>query len=159
MSEENAIPSLCDWAGGPEALRRLARAFYAKVPADPLLGPVFAGMPAGHADRVARFIAEVLEGGPLYSGQGGSHALMISKHLGRQLTEAQRRRWVSLLLETADEAGLPDDPEFRSAFVGYLEWGSRLAVLNSRAGVSAPDPVQPMPRWNWGPPGGPYRAS
>ena len=26
---------------------------------------------------------------------------------------------------------MPDDPEFRSAIVGYLEWGSRLAVINS----------------------------
>jgi hemoglobin len=62
---------------------------------------------------------------------------------------------VQLLVETADEIGLPDDPEFRSAFVAYLEWGSRLALLNSQDGV---DPVldQPMPRWGWGETGGPY---
>ncbi len=46
-------------------------------------------------------------------------------------------------------------PEFRLAFVSYLEWGSRLALLNSQDGA---EPVleQPMPRWGWGEVGGPY---
>jgi hemoglobin len=35
------------------------------------------------------------------------------------------------MLETADEICLPSDPEFRAAFMGYLEWGTRLAVMNS----------------------------
>ena len=63
---------------------------------------------------------------------------------------------MELLLETADEVGLPTDPEFRAAFVGYLEWGSRIAVINSQDGVVAPSESPPMPSWNWGPPGGPY---
>jgi hemoglobin len=53
---------------------------------------------------------------------------------------------------------LPDDPEFRAAVIGYLEWGTRLAVLNSADGVGAPDPAAPMPTWDWGPPGGPWRG-
>ena len=32
----------------------------------------------------------------------------------------------------ADVAGLPDDPEFRAALMGYAEWGTRLAVQNSQ---------------------------
>jgi hypothetical protein len=28
----------------------------------------------------------------------------------------------------ADDAALPDDPEFRAAFMGYVEWGTRLAL-------------------------------
>jgi hemoglobin len=61
------------------------------------------------------------------------------------------------MLETADELGLPDDPEFRAAFVGYLEWGTRLAVMNSQPGVEAPADNPPMPAWNWASPGGPYQ--
>jgi hemoglobin len=34
---------------------------------------------------------------------------------------------MTLLLESADAVGLPDDPEFRSALVSYIEWGSRLS--------------------------------
>jgi hemoglobin len=52
---------------------------------------------------------------------------------------------------------LPDDPEFRSALVAYLEWGSRLAVLNSQPGAEAVVDA-PMPKWDWGVPGGPYRG-
>jgi hypothetical protein len=57
-----------------------------------------------------------------------------------------------------DEISLVDDPEFRSAFVAYLEWGSRLAVINSQPGVPDP-PRAPMPKWGWGIPGGPYRPN
>jgi hemoglobin len=82
---------------------------------------------------------------------------MISQHLNRHLTQEQRRRWLELLLASADATGLPDDPEFRSALVAYLEWGSRLAVLNSQPGVEA-ELEAPMPKWDWGVPGGPYRG-
>ena len=69
-------------------------------------------------------------------------------------------RWMSLLLETADELKLPADPEFRSALVAYLEWGSRLAVINSALPVgTALDESMTMPEWNWGVPGGPYQPS
>jgi hemoglobin len=82
---------------------------------------------------------------------------MIRQHLGRHLTQEQRRRWVGLLLETADELKMPDDPEFRSALVGYLEWGSRLAVINSQEGAAA-DENAAMPTWGWGEVKGPYKG-
>jgi hemoglobin len=81
---------------------------------------------------------------------------MIRKHLARGLSEVQRRRWVELLVDCADEVGLPTDPEFRSAFVAYIEWGSRLAVINSQPGAVA-DETAPMPQWGWGEPKGPYQ--
>jgi hemoglobin len=155
---DKPIPTLAEWAGGEAALRRLTARFYEKVPADPVLAPVFAGMDPKHAEHVAAFVSEVF-GGPLsYTGHGGSHAHMISRHLGRHLNHDQRKRWIALMLETADEVGLPDDPEFRAAFVGYLEWGTRLAVNNSLDGVEAPADNPPMPKWGWGPPGGPWQG-
>ena len=158
-----AVPSLYEWAGGLDMLTRLMTRFYTIVPDDPILAPVFAGMPPDHATHVAYFLADVLGGPGRYSTDvaehpSGGHARMISHHLGRGLTEPQRSHWVQLLLSVADEVGLPDDPEFRSAFVAYLEWGSRLAVINSRPGVPDPQPA-PMPRWGWGVPGGPYRPN
>ncbi len=151
------VPTLSEWVGGEVRLAALTARFYQKVPVDPLLGPVFAGMDPHHAEHVAKFIAEVFGGGTPYSDGGGSHSGMIARHLGRSLTEPQRQRWIALMLETADEVGLPDDPEFRSALVGYLEWGTRIAVLNSQPGVKAPSGDPPMPEWGWGPPGGPYQ--
>jgi hemoglobin len=45
--------------------------------------------------------------------------------------------------------GLPDDPEFRAAVMGYAEWGTRLAVSNSAHGAT-PAPHAPVPRWGRG---------
>jgi hypothetical protein len=60
-----------------------------------------------------------------------------------------RLRFSSLMSLAAADADLPADPEFRAALVGYLEWGSRLAMHNSQPGA---DVVQqaPVPRWGWG---------
>jgi len=52
---------------------------------------------------------------------------MIRRHAGRALTDLQRKRWMDLLLECADEIGVPSDPEFRSALVSLSGMGTRLA--------------------------------
>jgi hemoglobin len=159
MSEElhnNKIPSLYEWMGGMEVFERLTTVFYKKVLEDNLLEPIFKHMSPDHQLHVAHFLAEVLGGPETYSREEGSHAEMIQKHLGKHITEAHRKQWVRLLLETADEIGVPDDPEFRSAFVAYIEWGTRLAVVNSNAGVMPVKPDEPMPKWGWGVPGGPF---
>lgn len=156
MSNHDEIPTLYEWAGGLSALERLTAHFYAAVRADPLLGPVFAHMHGEHPRFVAAFIAEVFGGPDAYSVSRGGHPHMIAQHLGRRLTQEQRRRWVEILLASADAVGLPDDPEFRSAFVAYLEWGTRLAVINSQRGAEVVADA-PMPKWGWGVPGGPYR--
>ena len=152
------IPTLFEWAGGLNLFEQLTSLFYQKVLQDPLLAPVFQHMSPEHQKQVAYFMAEVFGGPARYSGQGGSHYGMIQKHLGKHLSEEQRKRWVQLLLETADEINLPDDPEFRSAFIAYLEWGTRIAVLNSNlTDQNTIIPTEPMPKWGWGVPGGPYQ--
>ncbi len=154
---DTAVPTLYEWLGGIDALNRLTTRFYEHVLDDPLLGPVFAHMGADHPRHVAAFLAEVFGGPTEYSQQYGGHPHMIRKHLNRHLDQDKRRRWVTLLLETADELGLPDDPEFRSALVGYIEWGSRLAVINSQPGAQAVEDA-PMPKWGWGEVKGPYQG-
>ncbi|GAB3765337.1 group II truncated hemoglobin [Microlunatus parietis] len=143
-----SVPSLYAWAGGLEALERLTEEFYREVIKDELLAPVFAGMSADHPKHVAAWLAEVFGGPTAYTRDHGGHAGMVRHHLGRAITEQQRRRWVTLLLEAADRVGLPDDPEFRASFVGYLEWGSRMAVVLS-APDARPDFKEPMPTWTW----------
>ena len=153
------VPTLYEWAGGKEVFENLTKRFYEKVLQDNLLKEVFENMSPGHSRHVAHFIAEVFGGPKLYSeNDRGSHAVMIKHHLGKMLTEEKRKRWMELLLETADEVGLANDPEFRSALVGYLEWGSRVAVINSNATDNPVKENEPMPRWGWGETGGPYMA-
>lgn len=155
---DGPIPSLHEWLGGEARLAALFEEFYRRVARDPLIGPVFSAMDPEHSRKVAAFVGEVFGGPDAYTSAGGSHAAMIARHLGRMLSPAQRLRWVALLIETADSVGLPEDPEFRAAFVGYIEWGSRLAMINSAQGVPEPSADLPMPKWNWGPPGGPWRG-
>jgi hemoglobin len=144
-----ATPTLYEWAGGQAAIDRLCEVFYARVPDDPLLGPVFAGMSPEHPAHVAAWLAEVFGGPAAYTEGHGGYAHMLARHLGRALTEPQRAGWAALIAASADEAGLPADPEFRSAFVAYVEWGSRIALANSQPGADPP-PEAPVPRWGWG---------
>ena len=149
--------TMFEWAGGLPALTRMTRVFYEKyVPQDPLLAPLFATMSADHPERVAKWLSEVFCGPKVYSEECGGYSRMLSQHIGKCLTEEQRARWVALLVQSAHDAGLPNDAEFRSAFGAYIEWGSRLAVENSQTSAKPPEHM-PMPRWDWqtaaGPPG------
>jgi hemoglobin len=145
------MPTLYEWLGGAPALSTLFDRFYEKVSHDPVLAPVFAHMPPDHPQHVAAWLGEVFGGPPAYSTTYGDHHHMIGRHLGREITEEQRRRWVTMLLDTADEVGLPADAEFRASLVGYLEWGSRLAMMFS-ASTDAPPVPEPMPTWDWAKP-------
>jgi len=150
------IPTLYEWAGGAEALNRLTDTFYGKVLNDPVLEPVFRHMSKDHPQHVAAFIGEVFGGPKTYSEGLGGHRGMVMHHVNRRLTEEQRRRWIELLVDAADEIRLPDDPEFRSAFIAYIEWGTRLAKINSNEAPGFDPGKAPMPHWGWGVPGGPY---
>jgi len=144
-------PTLYEWAGGTETLERLTKVFYEKVLKDELLYPVFKDMAADHSQHVAHFIGEVFGGPAAYTSKDkGSHHKMIQHHIGKMLNENKRKRWMELLLQSADEIGLANDPEFRSALVGYLEWGSRIAVINSEKTENPIDENEPMPKWGWG---------
>lgn len=144
-----APPTLYEWAGGMDAFTKLCAEFYRLVLADDLLAPLFAQMDPEHARYVAVWLAEVFGGPATYSAERGGYPHMLSRHLGKNITEPQRRRWVNLMMDAADAVGLPDDPEFRAAFAGYLEWGTRLALHNSQPGAR-PVGAAPVPHWGWG---------
>jgi hemoglobin len=142
-------PTLYEWAGGTEAFEALTQTFYEKVKRDDLLEPVFRGMDEDHPKKVAAWLAEVFGGPARYTEEHGGYPHMMNKHRGRALTEDMRRRWVNLICDAADDAGMPADPEFRSAFAAYIEWGTRLAVANSQPDAHPP-PRAPVPHWGWG---------
>jgi hemoglobin len=142
-------PTLYDWAGGMPALDRLTDVFYRHVHADPVLAPVFAHVGEDHPHHVAVWLAEVFGGPAAYTEEHGGYPAMLEHHRGLAITAEQRTRWATLIAASADEAGLPADPEFRSAFVAYVEWGSRIGLANSQPG-STPPPRAPVPHWGWG---------
>jgi hemoglobin len=74
---------------------------------------------------------------------------MVMKHHDLAITPQQRLRFATLMSLAADDAGLPADPEFRSAFMAYVEWGTRIAMHNSQPGADVPQEA-PVPHWGWG---------
>ncbi|KJE25331.1 nonfunctional hemoglobin [Frankia torreyi] len=145
-----AVPSLLEWAGGPTALRRLIDAFYDRVEADDLLSPFFpGGVSESHRAHVSRWWIEVFGGPADYTDQLGGYEAMLAHHRELGITPEQRFRFASTMSRAADDAHLPDDPEFRAALVGYLEWGTRLAQHNSQPGAVVLEHA-PVPHWGWG---------
>jgi hemoglobin len=150
MADGSEVPTLVQWAGGPPALRAMIDAFYDRVEADELLSPFFpGGVSREHREHVAAWWAEVFGGPAAYTEQHGGYEAMLAHHRGLGITPDQRRRFVSLMSLAADDADLPADPEFRSALLAYLEWGTRLAMANSRPGAAVAEHA-PVPRWGWG---------
>jgi hypothetical protein len=92
---------------------------------------------------------EVVEGPATYTQSLGGYERMLNKHQELGITAEQRFRFASLMSLAADDAGMPVDPEFRSALIAYLEWGTRLALGNSQPGVETVEHA-PVPRWGWG---------
>ncbi len=144
-------PTLLEAAGGIAALEHLTSVFYDNIlhEPDPVLEPVFRGMDAEHPKHVAAWLAETFGGPATYTEHHGGYEHMLEKHRDLGLTETQRRQWVSRMSATFDIVGLNPDPGFRAALVGYIEWGTRLAVHNSQPGA---DVVlhAPIPLWGWG---------
>ena len=143
-------PTIYEWGGGRDAFERWLNVFYDLVERDDLLGPVFGGRVGDdHRRNATTWWCEVMGGPDDYTQTRGGYEGMLRRHVDLQITPDQRLRFVTLLSRAADDAGLPADPEFRAAIMGYAEWGSRLAVHNSQPGAAVA-PHAPVPRWGWG---------
>ena len=105
---------------------------------------------AEHRDHVTDLVVRG-DGRPgrLHRARTAATSTCSAKHRGLAITAEQRLRFVTLLSQAADDAGLPADPEFRAAIMGYAEWGTRLAAQNSQPGAEVVAHA-PVPRWGWG---------
>ena len=143
------VPSLYEHAGGEDALHRLEDAFYASVLADPLLQPLFGSGQPQHVDHLTAFTAESFGGPDRFSRELG-FAHLIAVHRGLQITEQQRMRFVDLYMAALDKAGMPSDTPFRDAVREHVEFGSTVAMQNSKAANDEElHPLRDVPRWTW----------
>jgi hemoglobin len=143
------VPSLYEFAGGEAALHRLEQTFYDSVLADPLLQPLFGAGQPQHVDHLTAFTAESFGGPDRFSREVG-FAHLIDVHRGLRITEEQRRRFVELYVAALDAAELPDDPDFRAAVLEHVDFGTRVAVQNSRAENDDDlHPLREVPHWTW----------
>jgi hemoglobin len=147
----DATPTIYEWAGGREAFERWLNRFYDLIETEaPDIAVLFGGtVSEAHRVHVTDWWAEVMGGPATYTEKRGGYQHMLHEHLDLGITPEQRRAFVTLISRAADEAGLPDDPEFRAAIIGYAEWGTRLAMHNSQPGADVAENA-PVPRWGWG---------
>ena len=149
-AESDQPPTIFEWGGGRDAFERWLNLFYDLVEQDDLVGPVFGGtVGAEHRAHATTWWCEVMGGPAEYTDTRGGYEHMLHAHIGLAITPEQRLQFVTLLSRAADESGLPADPEFRAAIIGYAEWGSRLAQHNSQPGATVVE-QSPVPRWGWG---------
>ena len=96
---------------GEEGFRRLVSAFYAQVPGDDLLGPMYPRDDmAGAEERLRDFLIGRFGGPPTYMEKRG-HPRLRMRHAPFRLDEASRNRWVQLMDRALDEAALPAEAE------------------------------------------------
>jgi hemoglobin len=145
-------PSLYDHAGGAAAFGRLAHAHHARCLADPELNHPFthSDLNPQHVERLAAYWAEVLGGPSTYSAlPGAGQVSLLRMHAGCGDVSDLGRRFVAYFLAAADDVGLPDDPEFRSALRSYMEWAVQETVLRYPDSASDVPAGVPVPRWGW----------
>jgi hemoglobin len=93
---------------GEDGFARLVHAFYAQVPGDEILGPLYPPHDlAGAEQRLRDFLVGRFGGPPRYIEQRG-HPRLRMRHLPFAIDEAARNRWVMLMDRALDETKLPE---------------------------------------------------
>jgi hemoglobin len=151
--QSEAVPasraSVFEFAGGTSAFLALAAAHHERCLQDPVLNHPFShpGHPQ-HVERLASYWAEVFGGPPVYSQSCDGHSAMLGIHAGQGADRDLGERFVRCFVQAADDAGLPDDADFRTVLRSYMEWAVAEVLSYSPDGSKVP-PDLPVPRWSW----------
>jgi hemoglobin len=137
-----------DFAGGDDAFLALATAMHERCLADPVLNHPFSRSSPGHIERLAAYWAEVFGGPASYTGLYGDHSGVLGMHAGTGGEDAFAPRFVACFMQAIDDAGLPDDPDFRGAMRSYIEDATREVMSYAPLGSAVPEAVN-VPRWSW----------
>ena len=104
MNEEQVYDTI-----GEDGFARLIRAFYAQVPSDPILGPMYPTEDlAGAEERLRDFLIGRFGGPQRYIEQRG-HPRLRMRHMPFAIDTAARNRWVVLMDRALDESRFPSD--------------------------------------------------
>jgi hemoglobin len=143
-------PTLFEFAGGEPAFLALAAAHHARCLLDPELNHPFShpGQHPQHVERLALYWAEVMGGPPRYTQSCGDHSAVLRMHAGNGDIGDLGRRFVDCFVRAADDAGLPDDPEFRATLRDYMQWAVDEVLSYSSEDAVVPSALA-MPRWSW----------
>jgi hemoglobin len=94
---------------GEEGFSRLIRAFYAQVPGDDILAPMYPKHDlAGAEARLRDFLIGRCGGPPRYIEQRG-HPRLRMRHAPFAINQAARDRWMQLMAKAIEDADIPPD--------------------------------------------------
>lgn len=141
--------TMLEHAGGREAVDGLVERFHRAVLADDLLGEMFARGRPTHVAHLADFLEEVMGGRKRYTERHDGVRGLFGAHAGLCITDAQRERFVTLLLASVDAVWPGCDARLRSALAARVEQGSMFSMTLSQPGVEPLDPWPPVGTWDW----------
>lgn len=98
----NAGDSLYEQLGGAEAIRKLVEAFYPKVQANPLLGPLFPEDIDPVMEKQFMFLTQFF-GGPMLYSEAHGHPMMRARHLHFAVTPQRAEAWLGCMREALEE--------------------------------------------------------
>lgn len=133
--------TLGHWRHLAERLDAVSERFYRYVFADAVLGPLFADQGPQHPARLAAYLRHEFFGDAAYPRRRGDLQFMINQHRGRNFTDAQRGRWVALMLRSLREEGC--ERELLDNLRRYFQVTAGLAQKESRDPVRADIPEAP----------------
>ncbi|HEY2762752.1 MAG TPA: group II truncated hemoglobin [Pseudonocardiaceae bacterium] len=142
--------TLFEFAGGEAAFLALAAAHHARCLQDPELNHPFSHpeQHPQHVERLAAYWSEVMGGPARYSELCGDHSAVLVMHAGNGDLSDLGRRFVECFAAATDDAGLPDDPEFRAALRAYMQWAVDEVLSYPGEDAAVPRGL-PMPHWSW----------
>jgi hemoglobin len=106
---------------GEEGFARLVRAFYAQVPSDDVLGPMYPPDDLdGAEERLRDFLVGRFGGPPRYVEQRG-HPRLRMRHMPFAIDQRARDRWMILMERALQDAQLPPDvTDLMRQFLGQV---------------------------------------
>jgi hemoglobin len=94
---------------GPDGIKEMCATFYRKIPSDDILGPMYPKHDLlGAEERLRDFLLFRIGADTTYLEKRG-HPKLRMRHAPFQIDSRARDRWVKLMDEAMDEAGIPND--------------------------------------------------
>lgn len=96
---------------GEDGFSRLVHAFYAQVPSDDVLGPMYPADDLPGAEQRLRDFLIGRFGGPQRYVEARGHPRLRARHAPFVIDQRARDRWISLMTRALDETRLPEESD------------------------------------------------
>ncbi len=100
--------------------------------------------------RLAAYWAEVMGGPAEYSAHNADpETAVLRRHACGEDLPGWGERFAACFAAALDDAGLPDDEEFRAAMRDYMEWAVSRVVAVMPGTADDVEQQRGVPRWSW----------